>query len=106
MIDSNKINEVISRIATKFNPEKIILFGSYANGIPNKDSDVDLLIIQESDLPMHQRGFDIRMSLRGMMIPMDILIYTKSEFDLEKDKSFSFLNSAMKNSKIVHERAD
>ena len=106
MIDSNKINEVISRIATKFNPEKIILFGSYANGIPNKDSDLDLLIVQETDLPMHQRGFDIRMSLRGTMIPMDILIYTKSEFDLEKNKSFSFLNSAMKNSKIVYERTD
>ncbi|MCK9413952.1 MAG: nucleotidyltransferase domain-containing protein [Prolixibacteraceae bacterium] len=106
MIDSNKINEIVSRIATRFNPEKIILFGSYANGIPKHDSDLDLLIVQETDLPIHQRGFDIRMSLRGTMIPMDILIYTKSEFNLEKDRNHSFLNSAMKNSKILYERAD
>jgi len=106
MIDSNKIKEVVSRIATKFNPEKIILFGSHANGTPNNDSDLDLLIVQETDLPMHQRGFEIRMSLRSTMIPMDILIYTKDEFNSEKDNNFSFLNSAMKNSKVLYERAE
>ncbi|MCX6237572.1 MAG: nucleotidyltransferase domain-containing protein [Bacteroidia bacterium] len=106
MIDSDKINEVVKKIATRFNPDKIILFGSYANGTPNEDSDLDLLIVQDSDLPMHKRGRDIRLSLIGAMIPIDILIYTKSEFDQEKDKRFSFLNSAIKNSKLLYERAD
>jgi len=105
MIDNYQINEVIAKIATTFNPDKIILFGSYANGVQNDDSDLDILIVQDSDLPMHKRGFDIRMSLRGILIPMDILIYTKSEFEQEKNKNFSFLNSAMKNSKIMYERA-
>ena len=105
MIDNCQINEVIAKIATTFNPDKIILFGSYANGVQNDDSDLDILIVQDSDLPMHKRGFDIRMSLRGTLIPMDILIYTKSEFEQEKNKNFSFLNSAMKNSKIMYERA-
>ncbi len=106
MVDSNKINEIISRIATKFNPDKIILFGSYANGTQKEDSDLDLLIIQETDLPPQQRGFDIRMSLIGTMIPFDILIFTKLEFEQEKGKRFSFLSSAIKNSKILYERAD
>jgi predicted nucleotidyltransferase len=106
MIDADKINEVVTRIATKFNPDKIILFGSYANGTPNEDSDLDLLIVQDSDLPMHKRGFDIRLSLIGAMIPIDILIYTKTEFEQEKNKRFSFLNSAIKNSKLLYERAD
>ena len=106
MVDSNKINEIASRIATKFNPEKIILFGSYANGTQKEDSDLDLLIIQETDLPPQQRGFDIRMSLIGTMIPFDILIFTKLEFEQEKGKRFSFLSSAIKNSKILYERAD
>lgn len=106
MIDSKKINDVIIRIATKFNPDKIILFGSYASGTSTDDSDLDLLIIQETDLPMHQRGIDIRLALIGSKIPIDLLVYTKSEFDQEKNKSFSFLNSAIKNSKIMYERAD
>lgn len=84
MIESNKIDEVTTRIASRFNPDRIILFGSYANGTQRDDSDLDLLIIQETDLPPQNRGFDIRMSLLGLMIPFDILIYTKSEFEREK----------------------
>lgn len=104
MIDSNKINEIALRIATKFNPYKIILFGSYANGSQKEDSDIDLLIIQDTDLPIQQRGYDIRMSLVGTKIPFDILVYTKMEFEQEKEKSSSFLNSAIKNSKLLYER--
>ncbi len=106
MIDSNKINEVVTKIATRFNPDKIILFGSYAYGMPNDDSDLDLLIVQDSDLPIQKRGLDIRLSLIGSMIPIDLLIYTRSEFDQEKNKRFSFLNAAIKNSKVLYERAD
>ena len=106
MIDSNKISEVVDRIAHKFNPDKIILFGSYARGISDDGSDLDLLIIQETDLPMHKRGLDIRLSLIGTMIPIDVLVYTKTEFDEEKKKRYSFINSAIRNSKIVYERVD
>ena len=106
MLDSSKINDVVTMIASRFNPDKIILFGSYANGTPNDDSDLDLLIVQDTELPMQKRGLDIRLSLIGTMIPMDILIYTNAEFDVEKNKSFSFINSIIKNSKIVYERID
>ena len=106
MIDTKTINEVVSRIASKFNPDKIILFGSYANGTQNEDSDLDLLIVQDSDLPLQKRGLDIRLALIGTKIPMDILFYTKSEFEQEKSSDFSFLHSAIKNSKILYERAD
>lgn len=106
MIDSNMIAEITDRIATRFNPDRIILFGSYANGTQKVDSDLDLLIIQETDLPLLKRGFEIRMSLLGLMIPFDILIYTKSEFEREKENRFSFLSSAIKNSKVLYERAD
>ncbi len=106
MIDLNKINEITNRIATKFNPDRIILFGSYANGTQKEESDLDLLIIQDTDLPPQKRGFDIRMSLMGIMIPFDILIYTKSEFDQEKKNRFSFLSSVIKNSKVLYERVD
>jgi predicted nucleotidyltransferase len=106
MIDSNKISEVVDRIAIKFNPDKIILFGSYASGISDDSSDLDLLIIQETDLPMHKRGLDIRLSLIGTMIPIDILVFPKTEFDEEKKKRYSFINSAIRNSKVVYERVD
>ncbi len=105
MIDSNKINEVVSRLTSRFNPERIILFGSHASGNPDKDSDLDLLIIQETELPMHKRGLDMRLALIGTMIPIDLLVYTKTEFEEEMKKRYSFISSAIKNSKLLYERA-
>jgi predicted nucleotidyltransferase len=105
MIDSDKINEIIFRIASRFNPEKIILFGSYSIGTQNINSDLDLLIVQETDLPVQKRGFDIRMALLGIKIPVDLFIYTKSEFEQEKNRKLSFLHSALENGKVMYERA-
>jgi predicted nucleotidyltransferase len=104
MIEITKINEIVNRIATKFNPDKIILFGSYATGNPNNDSDLDLLIIKDTDLPRHKRSFDIQKALIGSMIPMDILVYTTKEFEQEKNEKSSFLSIAIKTSKILYER--
>ena len=103
MIETNKINEIVFRIASIFNPDKIILFGSYASGTPNNESDLDLLIIKDSELPRHKRSFDIQKSLIGSMIPMDILVYTAKEFEQEKNEKYSFINSAIKTSKVVYE---
>ena len=104
MIEENKINDIVKRIATNFNPEKIILFGSYAKGNASNDSDLDLIIVQETKLPRHKRSFDIQKMLIGSMLPMDILVYTNNEFEKEKNEKYSFLNSAIKTSKILYER--
>ena len=106
MINKEKIDEVVNRIVSKFNPEKIILFGSNAVDNINNDSDLDLLIIKDSEIPINQRGFDIRMSLLGTKIPIDILIYTNSEIIEEKKNSMSFISSILINSKILYERTN
>ena len=104
MIEANKINEIVSKIAIKFNPDKIILFGSYAVGNATNSSDLDLLVIKDTDLPYHKRSFDIHKALIGSMIPMDILVYTMQEFEQERKEQSSFLNSAIKTSKVLYER--
>jgi len=45
VVTMERILQVRDRIVRDFNPERIILFGSYASGNPSKDSDVDLLVI-------------------------------------------------------------
>ena len=104
MVEISKINDIVERIATKFDPDKIILFGSYAAGNATTDSDLDLLIIKDTDLPRHKRSFDIQKSLIGLKIPLDILVYTNREFESEKNESFSFINAAIKTSKLLYER--
>lgn len=104
MIEATKIKNIVFQIAKKFDPDKIILFGSYASDNPNNDSDIDLLIIKETDLPPQKRSFDIQKSLIGSMIPIDILVYTNKEFEQEKGKKYSFISSAIKTSKVMYER--
>lgn len=51
MIDENDIQRVATRLGFMTNAFRVILFGSYVRGNPNESSDVDLMIIAESDLP-------------------------------------------------------
>ena len=105
MVSEKKIEEIASKIAEGFNPEKIILFGSYALGNPNRNSDLDFLIVKNSDLPVHRRANDIRMALIGTTTPMDILVYTPTEFETEKSIERSFLNMLLKSSKILYDQS-
>ena len=72
MVRMSEIKTLARRIAEAFNPERIILFGSYAYGTPNPDSDVDLLIV----LPF--RGRNLAKSLEILnrtdcRLPVDLL---------------------------------
>ncbi|MFP5041151.1 nucleotidyltransferase domain-containing protein [Parasediminibacterium sp. JCM 36343] len=101
---SEKINEIAEIIIKASDPDKLILFGSYANGNPTVDSDLDFLVIKESTLPRMQRSYETRMALIGSQVPLDILFYTPSEFDLEANSPYSFLKSAIPTSKVLYER--
>ncbi|MCL0057045.1 nucleotidyltransferase domain-containing protein [Dehalococcoidia bacterium] len=76
MVTEEQIDEVKRRIAEDFKPQKIILFGSYANGTPTEDSDLDLLIIKDSDLPTRIQNRKVRKILTGLKIPVDVMVKT------------------------------
>lgn len=91
MVTEKQINSIVDIIVKRAKPDKIILFGSYAYGQPTNDSDVDILIIKEdSDVSKYKRGREIRKYLRGIGIPLDILVYTQEELNEWKDIKGSF----------------
>lgn len=102
MITKSQIEEVKNRIVEKFHPEKIILFGSYANGKPDDESDLDLLIIQRTDLPKKERRPFIRKELREFKLAMDLLIYTPDEVDYWKDTPSAFVTQVLKEGKVLY----
>jgi uncharacterized protein len=106
MIETIQINDIVNKIALQYNPDKIILFGSYAHGNYSDNSDLDFIIVKDTNTPKHQRGLEIRRLFYGLPIPMDFKIYTSSEFTNELSKQYSFLSSAIKGSKILYERKD
>jgi uncharacterized protein len=105
MIEKEKILEIVNKIASGYNPEKIILFGSYALGNPDENSDLDLLVIKESDLPRPQRSVQVRKMIYGSMIPIDLIVYTPKEIEESKDNKFSFVYQVLNTGKTLYERA-
>jgi len=104
MISQSQINDIVQRIVFSYKPQKIYLFGSYARGIASENSDLDLLVLKDTHRPPHQRGNDIAPLLKGILFPIDILIYNQQEMDtLIKDK-YSFLYHAIQDSKILYEQ--
>jgi predicted nucleotidyltransferase len=106
MISKEKISEVVNKIALGYEPEKIILFGSYASGSPNENSDLDLLIIKDSDLPRPERSVQVRKLLFGSMIPMDLIVYTPKELEDSRNCNYNFVNEVLSSGKTLYERVN
>lgn len=100
MISKDKIAEIVNIIASEYNPDKIILFGSYATGSPNEDSDLDLFVIKETYIPRPQRSVQVRKMIYGSMIPIDLIVYTPKEIDESKNNKFSFVYEVLNSGKI------
>ena len=83
MITEAQIQAVVQRIVEGYAPDKIILFGSYAYGVPHENSDLDLLIIKEkAESKRSERSIAIWTLLWGTdPPPMDILIRTPAEME-------------------------
>jgi len=76
------LDEIVRRLVAEFDPERIILFGSHAWGDPDADSDLDLLVIvPESDERPIERARRARRCLRGIGVPLDVLVKTRGEFE-------------------------
>ena len=106
MIGNDKILELVNKIASGYEPEKIILFGSYATGNPGGDSDLDLLVIKDTDLPRPQRTMQVRKMIYGSMIPVDLIVYTPKEIEESKDNKFSFVYEVLNTGRVLYERPD
>jgi len=99
------IKEAITIIVTSFNPEKIFLFGSYAYGNPTPDSDLDLMVIMDTNEQPHKRAIPIRKALRDIGIPKDIIVKTPEEFKRFKDIVGTIIYPAAHRGKLLYERS-
>jgi predicted nucleotidyltransferase len=95
-----KIVDYAVRIA---DPEKIILFGSMANGNSNHFSDIDLLIISENSFTKKEITAKIESFTKELSLKADILFYSGSEIEDELRRNNSFVNAIFKSGKIVYE---
>lgn len=98
------LKEAVRKIVSEFNPEKIILFGSYAYGKPTPDSDVDLMVIMETKERPHKRAVALRKILKNLGIPKDIIVKTPDEFERFRDIVGTIIYPAAHKGRVLYER--
>jgi len=101
-VSPEAIQSVVNYIAQTFDPEKIILFGSYAYGQPRPGSDVDLLVVMETDAPK-QKQHEIAFSLQAPF-GFDLMVWTPQEIAERIPLGDFFLREIVTKGKILYER--
>ncbi len=103
-VTRHQINAVVQKIVDAFNPEKVILFGSYAYGKPTIDSDVDMLVVMESDERPAKRATRAYHVVHGKTFPMDIVVRTPQELAHRLAIGDYFIKEIIKRGKVLYAR--
>ncbi len=95
--------EISRRLVTEFDPDQIILFGSHAWGIPGQDSDVDLLVIvPATDERPAARAVRAHRCLRGIPLPMDLIVKSRDEMTRSARVSTSLEAEILDRGKVLY----
>lgn len=99
------IEEIVERIVREYKPKKIILFGSYAYGEPTEDSDIDLLIIKDTDKRAIDRWVEVKRLLRhcSRTVAVSPFVYTEQEIEDRVAVKDFFLEEVLEKGKVLYE---
>lgn len=99
-----QISEMTRRIAEKFQPDRIILFGSHARGEAGFDSDVDLLVIMDVSGSRREMANRIDMALADRELPLDVIVMTPEQFEKDRHFAGTLARPADRDGMILYER--
>lgn len=106
MIDEKVLEQVKAILVNTYDPEEIYVFGSYAWGTPDKESDLDLLIvIDQYKKDRFQTMSDGYRALYGLRIFKDILVYSRDEFDRYAADTTTLCNRVVQEGKMLYAKA-
>jgi predicted nucleotidyltransferase len=98
-----ELKNIVDSIAINYHPEKIILFGSLAAGRATKGSDIDLVVIKDTDKDPWSRSEEVDRYIRHV-VPVDVLVYTPREIVERLGINDLFVKEIMEKGKVLYER--
>ncbi len=99
-----QIQSMVRRIVAEFDPDKIILFGSYARGEAGPDSDVDLLVVMPVKGSKRAKQLEIRAAVHDVHVSKDIVVSRPEEFQWRKDVVGTIEHPAAQEGQILYAR--
>lgn len=104
-ISEQRFREELTRVLVglrRYHPQRVILFGSFARGDYHATSDLDLLIIKETERPFIERIGDV-LALCDYTIPLEPLVYTPEEFERMREEGNPFIAQVLLEGEVVYE---
>lgn len=104
-INENLVREIVQRIVSVTQPERIILFGTASTGQMTKDSDIDLLVLERDAQDNRAKRLRIRQALKDLGYPFDVIVMPTERFEESKDVIGGIAYPANKYGRVVYEIA-
>ena len=98
------VRKIVEKLVAGYSPQKVILFGSHAFGEPDSDSDIDLLIIKDTQESFFDRLTSARRAVSGAHkgVPLDILVFTPQELEARLKRGDQFLAEIFENGQLLY----
>ncbi len=104
-IPQEAIDDVVRQIVENFQPQKIILFGSYARGKPHPESDVDMLVVMDTPLKEVEQAIEICQKIQ-YRFGLDLIVHTPKRLAERLKMGDWFLHDVLEEGKVVYESRD
>ncbi len=97
-----ELHEIVKKIVKEYQPEKIILFGSYAWGAPTQDSDIDLFVVKKGEKSSLEMMREVNRIVFKRDFAMDFLVYTTQQLEKRKEMGDPFIRRIIESGKILY----
>ena len=97
------VTEALGRMLAVVQPERVVLFGSYARGEAGPDSDLDLLVVSAFEGPRSRLALRILEALAPLPVSKDVFVLTPSEWSREQDVPGTLAYPAAREGVVLYE---
>src|ERR1019366_7448495 len=102
MLSEGDIGRIVARVVAGCRPLAVGTFGSYAIGRAREGSDLDLFVIQETNLPSSARRRSVMQHLYGVLHPLDVHVFTPEESEAGTLEQLSFTWIIVRQARLYH----
>jgi predicted nucleotidyltransferase len=103
MLSRESIEQAVERVVAAARPSRVILFGSYARGNPNEDSDLDLLVVEQTVENKPKEMVRLRRAIGGIGAGVDVLVYSEEEVAQRGQVPGTVIYWALREGEVVYD---
>ena len=104
-LSDETVAEIVERILGVCLPERVILFGSAATARMTRDSDIDILVVQNTVADARREAMHVRTALAGLPFPFDVIVMSLGRFEETRDVIGGIAWPAARYGRVIYEAA-